>query len=363
MHDWGGLVVPIFSYDSNLLFGYGAFGQVVHSDTTGEEPFLLSVSAQLMWTTGGYRSHFLRLDWPAAFGRLRFSTDLRRIVWSVAPYYGLGTSSPLVDDPPDGYYTYAQSRWAARNTLRVGISGPWEAFVTQYIAKETAEAAPGSLLALEAPDGLGGGRYAWVAVGAIYDTRTNEIDPDEGISADASIRIAAPIVGSDWTMMAANAAFRTWLPVGTRAVWASHLLFDARLGESPFFDMAYVGGQGRGILGGRWALRGLPEERYRADGVVLVQEELRIDALEFDVRGHPWTWMVVPFVDAARFIAWTPNEIPGPEIHPTGGVGTRLNVRDIIVVRLDVGVGLEEYTSAPHRRPCVQTYLLADHPF
>ena len=76
----------------------------------------------------------------------------------------------------------------------------------------------------------------------------------------------------------------------------------------------------------------------------------------------------VTYVDAAR--VWHP-EAPDNRpfnIHVTAGVGPRLIYNDVFVVRLDIGVGLDEFRSAPGSSdssyaPVLGINFMAGHPF
>ena len=71
-------------------------------------------------------------------------------------------------------------------------------------------------------------------------------------------------------------------------------------------------------------------------------------------------FQLVPFVDVGR--VWDPGEQdPLHHLHMTAGLGARVDVRQLAVLRADVGVGIEEYTSG--RQAILQVYVLAEHPF
>ncbi|MCB9795056.1 MAG: BamA/TamA family outer membrane protein [Alphaproteobacteria bacterium] len=361
---WAGLAVPLISYDSNLLLGLGGFGQLIRRDFSGEQPYLANLQLQLFWTTGGYRNHYAQWDLPGLLGTsLRWSATIRRIEWTQAPYYGVGNDAPIPPGEPAEYFWYDQSRLSLRTQLRWTIRGEWEGFVDYRLRAEGVETKPDTLLAEERPLGIEGGRFATLGAGVLIDTRSEEINPYDGLAFDVSGRAGVSWLGSQYTVYGGTVGLRTWKALGgsPRWVWASHLLVDSLWGEVPFFDQAYFAGTTRGVIGGRWTLRGLPEERYRADGIALIQEELRFTAFEHDVKSAHLEWMLVPFVDLARLWAW---EAPDPgRLHPhaTGGMGLRLNLDDLLILRADLGVGIEEFTDG--RAPSLQVYFLSEHPF
>lgn len=358
----GGYVLPLISYDSNLLLGLGGAGLLRVRDATGEQPFLVSVSAQYYWTTGGYRNHYLLVDWPGVFGsRVRIYTELRFIRWSVAPYYGLGNDAPIQADVA-GWHVYDQKRESWRTDVRVALSGPLEAFGSYSIQREQVDAAPTSQLALDRPVGIDGGRYAWLQLGMALDTRDNEIDPNQGWFIDASARASHRAVGSQFDVLGLHVKARHWQPLHPRVIWAHNSLVDWRWGDEPFFNQPFLGGLGRASLGGRRILRGLGEERFRGDGVVVVQEELRVTVWTPQTKRLRFEFQVVPFVDVGRvFLAEQVD--PLTHWHPTVGAGLRMNANELVVLRADVGVGFEEFVGVQGRTPQVQVYILSDHPF
>ncbi len=355
--------VPLLSYDSNLLFGYGAYGQAVITDPSGETPYRASVDLQLYWTTGGYRNHFLRMDLPALAGsRFRVGLEARRIRWSRAPYTGVGGVAPLTEGVADEYYLYSQERHYLRASLRTTLTQRLELLTMYDIRGEVVDPYPDSLLLEERPSGVEGGRYAWGALGLIFEDIDKEVDPHLGFSLDGSLRLAHPWLGSDWSVWGANARYRRWHPLSDRWVFAGQVMGDLRFGDEPFFNQAYAGGMGRGVVGGRWILKGLAEERYRGDGMVFVQPELRWTFWAPTLRKAHTAWMLVPFVDLASIWTWEDPQ-DALAVKTTAGLGLRVNVRDLIVFRADAGVGLEAYDTAPFRRPDAQIYVLSEHPF
>ena len=361
--NWAAYAIPLLSYDSNLLFGYGGFGQVVIADPSGAGPYKASVELQLYWTTGGYRNHYLRFDLPNLAGsRFRWRVETRRISWSRAPYYGVGSDSPRVDGLPEEYDLYQQERWLAKTQLRYEIVNDLEVLFMADWRREVVDAYPDSRLDQDRPLGWEGGDYSWLALGVVRDTRSNEINPDDGYALDASVRLAHPVLGSDFTVWGLNARARGWRAVGERVVLAGHVMADVRFGDEPFFNQAYAGGMGRGVVGGRWILKGLAEERYRGDGMVFLMPELRWTFWRPKVRNMQMEWMLVPFVDAARIWAWG-DPWSGLDPKVTAGTGFRVNFKDLIVLRSDFGFGFDEYAQDPTNRFDWQVYVLSEHPF
>src|SRR2546421_1231452 len=96
--DW--LALPIASYNSDDGL---AGGVVVQAQWAGKvPPYKAALGAQVLFTTTGVQSHYLRLDVPRLFGtplRMWLGAEFHREL--SAPYYGLGSKSSgaLADHP------------------------------------------------------------------------------------------------------------------------------------------------------------------------------------------------------------------------------------------------------------------------
>lgn len=354
------------AYDSNLLLGFGGFGQVVWSDPTGREPYRASVGAQAYASTGGYQDHFLRWDLPAAFGtRLRWDAWLRMLTWSRAPYFGIGASTPRLppEDVEDGYYLWESDRYFLRTNLRRPIAEtPWDAYGTLIVAIQRVGLYPRSLLAEERPEGVEGGLLSVLGLGGFRDTRTDEIDPFDGSAVDLQLRASGSWIGSSSDWWGAHASWRGWWSPRDGVVLAARAMADGMFGAPPFYQRSYLGGLRRGSMGGRFFLRGLVEERLRTDGVAGLQGELRWRFWRTTVlKTVDLGFQLVPFVDAAQ--AWTLDGQTVFQPWVTTGAGLRINIKELLILRADSGLAWERYSVGPEQRPQVQIYILAEHPF
>ena len=272
---------------------------------------------------------------------------------------GIGPEAPRREGVDEEFYLYCQERNLLNTKLRYELVGDLELLAMFDLRTEVVAPYPESLLLEDRPLGFEGGRYAWLAVGGVWDARDSEIDSRQGQAVDASVRTAQPWLGSDFDVFGVNARWRGYHSPTDRLTLAGHAMVDLSWGE-PFFDQAYAGGMGRGVVGGRWMLKGLPEERYRGDSMVVLMPELRWTFWAPTIREASTAWMLAPFVDAIEIWTWDEPTF-APKV--TAGTGLRLNVKDLIVFRADLGAGLDEYEAEPHLRPLVQIYVLSDHPF
>lgn len=361
-------VAPIASYDTNLLFGFGGFGQAVVADPVGNRPYKSSVALQAFGTLGGFQDHFVRWDLPGMLqSRFRWDGELRYLSWSRVPYYGLGNHTPRLNEDmiSDPYYLWSSVRWSAGTNLRYDLRwDDWEVYLTGRVYHQDVATDPRSLLAEQAPAGIDGGLLSLGGLGLLRDTRTNEIDPSDGSVWDFQVRASDPVIGSASRFVGVHTSWRGYLGLHERVVLAARVLGDATSPDTPFYETPYLGGIDGGTVGGRYFLRGLEEERLRAHGVLGGQTELRWTfAQSHWFKFLDLGWGLAPFVDAAR--VWTWGE-PLPlrlAPHLTGGAGLRINIEGLLVVRCDVGVAAERYELDPTRRGQTQVYILGDHPF
>src|SRR5438445_175318 len=120
--DW--LALPIASYNSDDGF---AGGVVVQAQWLGRvPPYKAALGAQVLFSTAGVQSHYLRLDVPRLFGtpvRLWLGAEFHKEL--NAPYYGLGnnTSSDLALHPglsADRAFSYRRRAHAWHSAVRAG---------------------------------------------------------------------------------------------------------------------------------------------------------------------------------------------------------------------------------------------------
>ncbi len=365
---WVGIAVPLVAYDTNLGVGGGAYGQIVVADPTGARPYRASVDAQTYLTTTGFQDHYVGWDLPGAFGStLRWDMRLRYQSWSQAPYYGQGNHTPRSEpaDVPERWNLWQSKRPFAMTHLRIPIAqSPVEIYVGGLFSSVSVTAAPNSLLNTTQPTGIDGGTVSALTVGLFRDTRTDEIDPEDGTAIDIATRATLPAPLSDYHFVGGHTSFRGWWAPIDWMVLAGHAMVDARTTGEPFYDQAYFGGLQRTGIGGRYLLRGLAEERLRGDGVVAAQAETRFRLGSFRaLKKFTLGWTLAAFSDIGRVWTWSPEVPHRQSPYVTTGSGLRINLNSLLIVRADVAVGWEHYAASPEHRPQVQLYMLAAQPF
>ena len=143
------------------------------------------LGAQVLFSTAGVQSHYLKVDVPRLLGtgmRLRAAIEFHKEV--SAPYYGLGnqSSDSLADHPgltaADAFRyarTYPQAIVAL--TAPVGDSDLRVSTFARYLWLNI-DPYPGSLLAQERPLGVEGGEELSYGIGLLLDTEALRVQPD-----------------------------------------------------------------------------------------------------------------------------------------------------------------------------------------
>ena len=354
------LAAPLLSYDSNLGLGGGAYGEYVEGDPTGTLPFQWRVAAQIFLTNGGYNHPYIEADFPAFLGtKLRWVVGAHYYGWTQAPYYGVGNDTRVSADAAEDAYWYDQDRWLLQNALRWRFRPSWQLYGIADVSAESALPYADTAFERDQPGGLTG-RYVLLSAGILRDTRSDEIDPYDGSFLELALRGSHPWLGSDWTVGGVYAGASGWRLLGERTVMAGRALFDARTPGEALFQQSFLGGLNRPAVGGRMILRGLSEQRLRGDMVAGAQGELRFTFAQWQIRNTATRWALSPFMDVAQVWVWDEPLTADP--HLTGGLGLRIVLNGLLVLRADTALAMERYEDGS-AQPQVQFYALSDHPF
>jgi Omp85 superfamily domain len=316
--------VPIVSYGSDELWGFGARFKLTDFGDGTRKPFVYSIEANIYATTGGIQSHWLALDLPQLGGspyRLTLRVGYARAKYQ--PYYGLGNGSvhdpdadrcstaalePQLPGPPNvcpataeepanpafrglRFYQYDVETFPnVQLTVLRPIAGPWslllgyhfliDGFQPLYRPDDYGQDT-GSQLTADAQRGILVGwngrpdpndsyrrfkqRYSELVAGVRFDTRDNEFAPTRGMFHELSVRGAAHALGSESNVWGANLTLRLYqrpIPSYWRLVFALRLLADVASDGLPFYRLPATGGISEaGQLNGPDALGGRNSNR------------------------------------------------------------------------------------------------------
>ena len=346
--DW--LALPIASYNSDDGL---AGGMVVQAQWLGRvAPYKAALGAQVLFSTAGVQSHYLRLDVPRLFGtplRLWVGAEYHREL--NAPYYGLGngSSSNVADHPgvfgehPFSYLRrYPQGSIAF--TLPFSNSGVRLSAFARYLRLHV-EAYDGSLLALEQPPGSEGGEELSFGFGVLLDRRKGEAMPTEGYLLEAALRGAQRGMASEHTYLGGTARAMGFVPIGSRIVLAARIVGDALTPGTPLFELARFGGVDplEGV-GGERSVRGIPKARFIGRVKALGTAEMRVRLADARLLDRRVTFGAVAFIDTGRVWQLQGNDGGFFDLHTGAGGGLRAYHREF-VLRLDIGTSSERSAS------------------
>lgn len=324
-------MLPRAAYDSDDGFGGGFQAEYAQ---LGREPYDWAVGVGSYLTVRGYHDHRLRWD---RTGPVRWTLDASWRQWTNDGYWGIGGVLPRERD--EGY-RYRLTQPFAYLRARAALSGPWSVYGGVHPRYSDIGVESGSLLDQERPYGVDGGFVVPLTVGVLYDTRSPEVAPQDGVFAELSAR-AAPW-GTDeaagwWSGLASVSGFRGVGPV----VLAGRLMGEWLGGSVPFYEMVHWGSyESVAGFGGGETIRGVPFGRWRGPGKVVANAEVRWNVGEHGLLGRTLAWEIAPFADAGMVLG-----VDDLAVHSSAGLGVRPILDGTFVGRVDVGVGSEETES------------------
>jgi hypothetical protein len=345
--DW--LAFPVVSYNSDDGLAGGA---IVQAQWLGAlPPYRAAIGAQVLFTTHGIQSHYLRLDVPHLFGtgvRLWVGGEFHRERY--APYYGVGNSSSdsLADHPTltgDHPFTYDRRYPAGYVAFTVPVTDDGlkiEAF-SRYI-HITNRLYAGSLLAEDPqrPPGTDGGAELSYGGGVLLDRRNGEAVPRGGYLFEVAVRGASRGAVSRHTYGGLTARAMGFVPIiPGRIVLGLRVEGDGLSKDAPLFELGRFGGidpiEG---IGGERSVRGIPKDRYIGRIKLMATEELRVRLADVHLLDRDISFGVVAFLDTGR--VWQLDGTDGGffSFHSGSGGGLRIWHNEL-VVRMDVGTSEE----------------------
>src|SRR5256885_12878358 len=243
--DWLALLIASDNSDDGL-----AGGAVVQAQWVGKvRPYRVALGAQVLFSTAGVQSHYLRLDVPRLFGSpLRFWLGAEFHRELSAPYYGLGNkSSGALGDHPgiSGEHAFSYGRSFPLGfvafSLPFGKSGARLSTFARY-PRPTLDPYAGPLLAAERPPGTEGGEELSYGVGFLLDGRDHENVPTRGYLLEAATRGSVAGVASSHTYLGGTTRALGFVPVGSRIVLAARIEGDVLTDDTPLFELSRFGG-------------------------------------------------------------------------------------------------------------------------
>ncbi len=334
--DWGSrwIPTPLLSYDPDLgLFvgaraqrtGWGfrhfpwsslldaSFGVGTHGGT---------VRAQVSWQQEvlepGLRVRFQGSVSGAEFDR----------------FYGFGNTTP---ERPD------DTARARRSETRIGAGmnyqsrGGWSVATGLEFWTQRAADNDGQFIEEARPYGYGAFDQVAATAGFTLDRRDDAGHPRHGWFLDLGTRLVPDMLDVDGSYGTARGDLRGYWSSSDEMVLRPSLALrvggeSVLWGEAPWFDAA--------TLGGPADLRGFLQGRFRGDGALWGNAELRLYVSEF-LLFLPGHWGVLALADAGR--VWTDGSSPG-DWHTAAGGGVWARFVDLYTAHLAVARSTETVT-------------------
>ena len=311
--DWEAF--PIINYDTDVGFGYGAkaffynfleteesFDLTIYNSTKGERWYRIVYSIPDIQRRQGKK-------YDAAFDLI---IDYDKWI-NYLHYYDSKSSSV---DRDKGFEEYV------REPLE--ITGLFSrAFTTDIIAELGLRFKSIScfnfdeegLLKYEKPSTV---QHLSLLINLRYDTRTNFINPKKGLLLEISNELAKDILGQEQSFFKFGLTFQFY-----RQIYTPNLVFASRVIVQSITNVTY---QNLLQIGGNATVRGLPQDRYLSQSLIILNEEIRFPII--------WRFSGIIGLDLA-------NSEPTPYwiINPV--LGLRFNM-DNFIVRADLGFGENE---------------------
>lgn len=369
---WDMAAVPAVNFTSDDGFGAGATG-TAYFRNGGERPFAHAVTLRLFATTRGLQSHILRWDAPDFAGlAVRLTSEVGLFSLASANYCGVGNGVTCATEAADAAaqtqglsgdaattaaahfyklrYTRPYAMTLARLTIsrsaqqRIEIFGGWRG--AYYFPGTPSDPGPytGSLYANTFGAGERG-LVSLVQLGVARDSRDVESAPTTGARAEASVRAAPSLLGSDYAFWGANVSAASWLsPWPNRAlVLALRGVVDFVQGDVPTGELSRVGGTLLyAAYGGESAGRGIRQSRYLGEFKAFTQAELRATWWRGQVFARTLDLGTVAFADVGVVTSARADAMAGGGAHLGLGAGGRATVNRDFIVRADLAVSPDE---------------------
>ena len=332
--------IPLIFPSPSTGFNLGIKVQL--QDIRRQDPHKAEVEAQILASDKGRYKHSFRVDFPHALdgryrltGRVAYDRDIN------FKYYGIGNDnnfqrSLIVDDDilfqnvrAGPSLTFQALRYLGNNVRAGPILG----------LKWTEVTAPtGSLLQMQQPSGLLGGRTHYVGLAIAYDTLDFEPYPSKGAIHELYLYLHHKMTFSNYDFVRSTYTYRRYFLLHRRLIFAHRMFFEALGGDVPFYELGATGGSSPTIgFGGDRFLRGYDSNRFIDRFKLVFGIELRWDPLFFQFAKQDLTLSFVPFFDLGR--VW-PSMLPIQldRWHASMGWGMRLIWNSRFVIRTDFAI-------------------------
>nr|NQU92912.1 BamA/TamA family outer membrane protein [Bacteroidota bacterium] len=400
---WNFGILPAVSYDTDLGFQYGVLTNFYHYGDGSNYPqyehsFYLEVSRY----TKGSGIYRFAYDSEYLIPKIRLTADVSYIPNQVYNFYGFNGYEAVyhpawIDDSESSdiyktrvFYKYDNKMFRFKSDLSGPLAGKhirWLAGIEWYDFKtgtvdidklNKGKSEDKKLPPIEEQPtlynkylewgliptaGAGGGRFAQVKAGLVFDTRDNQPNPMKGIWIEAAVLVTPKFLSSlSEGFSQFSITHRQYFTLVPNDLSLAYRLAYQTLisGKIPFYAKPLMitselrGATNEG-LGGVRNLRGIPRNRVVGDGVVYANLELRWKFFRTQLFNQNFYFGLNAFFDAGRITRMVPvetlvNEIDDPDFvkadyfdfgaesfHMSFGTGLRIAMNQNFIIAVDWG--------------------------
>jgi outer membrane protein assembly factor BamA len=318
---WSIAPFPVIFSTPETGFGGGVGAMLTHrSKDAPEEARPQSISFIAAYTQKSQTIVYLapELYFDRETWQLRLILSYRDFPMS---FFGVGNSTPREDEEEYTIEQAAIQPWllrAVHSCLDLGITCNWQKASLYNVT-------PGGQLDRGAVTGYEGGTLSGLGPAASWDTRDHLFCPTRGSWVQLYLRFYRVWLGSDYELESWTLDLRRYFPMAEAHVLALQLLCTSNEGRVPFYELAQLGDE----------LRGIYAERYVDRSMLMAQAEYR-----FPIWGRCSGAVFGGAGDVSAGLA----QFRAADLKYAGGAGLRfaLNPDEGINLRVDVGFGDEE---------------------
>jgi hypothetical protein len=276
-------------------------------------------------------SYYNRRAWE---NRLYLSADFHYIRDPFGRFFGIGNNTPKSNETDfvgRDFYGNGEMGYYVMPNLRLGVREGW---TTTKIQNGILNDLPNTLSVFGTNQGVESASNLMNEVALTYDSRPLQDVSTRGFYSDLYFLFSSTHLGSDNTFTGFGFDVRKlWSFRNERFTTAVRGLLDKRFGNDiPFYL--------QDSLGGALELRGFPKNRYIDLGKTLfaVEERIRVGTLRS--LGTDYHISLDPFFEVGE-VFHDFSDFNFKRLQPVGGLGIRIKIKPLTLIRVDVGFGRE----------------------